>query len=108
MGSRWLRNGFIYLLILVAVVAIVYSFFSRSEGLKTLEISQVVADARTPGTIDEIIVKGNTLTIKQGGEDLYKAQKEDDTSVLNLLREEGVEVGDCASCIKVQVKSGGA
>ena len=27
MGSRWMRNSFVYLLILVAVIAIVVTFF---------------------------------------------------------------------------------
>ena len=29
MGSRWMRNTFIYLLIVVAVVAIVWSFLGK-------------------------------------------------------------------------------
>ncbi|MCH8949491.1 MAG: ATP-dependent zinc metalloprotease FtsH [Chloroflexi bacterium] len=105
MGSRWLRNGFIYLLILVAVVAIVYSFFGRSEGLETENITKVISDAKA-GTIDEIVVSGDTLTIKNEGQDLYKAQKEADTSIIELLRDEGVEVG-AVNGIDVVVKSGG-
>ena len=36
MSSRWLRNSFIYLLILVAVVAIVFSFFRNGDSSKTM------------------------------------------------------------------------
>ncbi len=32
MGSRWMRNSFVYLLILVAVIAIVVAFFRPSSG----------------------------------------------------------------------------
>ncbi|MCH7488679.1 MAG: ATP-dependent zinc metalloprotease FtsH [Chloroflexi bacterium] len=105
MGSRWLRNGFIYLLILVAVVAIVYSFFGRSEGLETENITKVISDAKA-GRIDEIVVSGDTLTIKNEGQDLYKAQKEQGTSLVELLRDEGVDVG-AANGIDVVVKGGG-
>ncbi|MCH8065679.1 MAG: ATP-dependent zinc metalloprotease FtsH [Chloroflexi bacterium] len=105
MGSRWIRNGFIYLLILVAVVAIVYSFFGRSEGLETENITKVISDAKA-GRIDEIVVSGDTLTIKNEGQDLYKAQKEQGTSLVELLRDEGVDVG-AANGIDVVVKSGG-
>ena len=35
MSSRWLRNSFIYLLILVAVVAIVVSFFRGGDSPRT-------------------------------------------------------------------------
>ena len=105
MGSRWLRNGFIYLLILVAVVAIVYSFFGRSEGLETENITKVISDAKA-GRIDEIVVSGDTLTIKNDGQDLYKAKKEPGTSLIELLRDDGVDVG-AANGIDVVVKSGG-
>ena len=46
MSSRWLRNSFIYLLILVAVVAIVFSFFRNGDSPKTMLSSEVVANAR--------------------------------------------------------------
>ena len=105
MGSRWLRNGFIYLLILVAVVAIVYSFFGRSEGLEERAISDVFTDAKT-GQLDEIIVKGDTLTIRRSGEDLYKAKKEEGANIIEMLRDEGVAVGGTDG-IAVNVKSSG-
>jgi cell division protease FtsH len=105
MNSRWLRNGFIYLLILVAVVAIVYSFFGRSKGPPTNDISQVIADAKA-GRIAEIQVSGDTLTVKpkpNSGIDEYKARKEKDSSVIDTLRSEGVQVGGAAG-VQVQVK----
>ena len=105
MGSRWLRNGFIYLLILVAVVAIVYSFFGRSEGLEERAISDVFTDAKT-GQLDEIVVKGDTLTIRRSGEDLYRAKKEEGANIIEMLRDEGVAVGG-ADGVAVNVKSSG-
>ena len=62
MGSRWLRNGFIYLLILVAVIAIVYSFFGRSSDVETKPFSQVIVDAKA-GRLDKIEVSGDTLKV---------------------------------------------
>ena len=105
MGSRWLRNGFIYLLILVAVVAIVYSFFGRSEGLEERAISDVFTDAKT-GQLDEIVVKGDTLTIRRSGEDLYRAKKEEGANIIEMLRDEGVAVGGTDG-VAVNVKSSG-
>ncbi len=46
MSSRWLRNSFIYLLILVAVIAIVFSFFRGGDSTKNKPFSDVVAAAR--------------------------------------------------------------
>ena len=62
MNSRWLRNGFIYLLILVAVVAIVYTFFGRSDSTESRDFSSVISDAKA-GDIDEIVVDGDSLKV---------------------------------------------
>jgi cell division protease FtsH len=104
-NSRWLRNGFIYLLILVAVVAIVYSFFGRSEGAESRDFSQVIADAKA-GRVDEIIVNGDSLTIKEGSEE-YKSRKEEGSSIVQILHDEGIQVGGTDG-VKVSIqKSGG-
>jgi cell division protease FtsH len=92
MGSRWLRNGFIYLLILVAVVAIVYSFFGRSEGTESKPFSTVIADAKA-GRLSEIVASGDSLTVKPKTGDEYKSRMEPDTDLTKTLRDEGVEVG---------------
>ena len=106
MGSRWLRNGFIYLLILVAVVAIVYSFFGRGEGLKEISISEAITMAKD-GSIDEIVVKGDNLTLKSNGEDLFKSKKEEGASLVELLEAQGVAVtGPDAVLINVKGSGG--
>ncbi|MDP3767176.1 MAG: AAA family ATPase, partial [Dehalococcoidia bacterium] len=104
MNSRWLRNGFIYLLILVAVVAIVYSFFGRSDGTESRNLSEVIADAKA-GRISEIVVDGDSLTVKPTSGPEYESRKEEGASVVDLLREEGVEVGG-ADGVQVEVQKG--
>jgi cell division protease FtsH len=102
MGSRWLRNGFIYLLILVAVVAIVYSFFGRSDDTPTEDLSQVITDAKE-GDIEKITVSGDSLTVNLDSGDKYKSRLEEDASITTLLRDEGVQVGG-AQGIDIEVK----
>jgi cell division protease FtsH len=98
MNSRWLRNGFIYLLILVAVVAIVYSFLGgRGDGLK----SKVITDGQNQD-IEKITVDGDNLTVELDDGDKYKSRMESDASIVEVLREEGVEVG--GSGVEVVVK----
>jgi cell division protease FtsH len=84
MNSRWLRNGFIYLLILVAVVAIVYSFFGRSSSTKSEPVSQVVADAKA-GEVKEIVVNGDSLTVKYLNGDVFNSRKEKGASITTLV-----------------------
>ena len=57
MYSRWLRNSFIYLLILVAVIAIVFAFFSSGDDHEKVPFGQIVQDAQA-NQIQKIEVDG--------------------------------------------------
>ncbi len=92
MGSRWLRNGFIYLLILVAVVAIVYSFFGRSASTKKEDISTVISDARA-GDISKIIASGSSLTVKLENGEEYKSRLPDNTSPTEMFFQNDIKIG---------------
>jgi len=60
--SRWLRNSFLYLLILVAVIAIVFAFFQGGDDHQKVGYGQVVEDAKN-GLVQEIEVNGRNLTV---------------------------------------------
>ena len=103
MSSRWLRNGFIYLLILVAVIAIVYNFFGRSEGIETKELSAVIAAAKN-GQVSKIDVDGDSLTVTMTDSQQFKSRKEEGSSVIDLLKDAGVPVGGPEG-VQVEVSS---
>jgi cell division protease FtsH len=60
--SRWLRNSFIYLLILVAVIAIVFAFFNGGGGHPSEGFGAVVSDAQQ-NKVQKIEVDGRDLTV---------------------------------------------
>ena len=60
MYSRWLRNSFIYLLILVAAIAIGFAFFSGGDDKDTIAYGEFVADAEA-GKIEKVSVDGDKL-----------------------------------------------
>jgi cell division protease FtsH len=60
--SRWLRNSFIYLLVLVAVIAIVFAFFSGGDSRPKIGWGEVLRDAEQ-NRIEKIVVDGTELTI---------------------------------------------
>ncbi|MGD9933028.1 MAG: ATP-dependent zinc metalloprotease FtsH [Dehalococcoidia bacterium] len=62
MYSRWLRNSFIYLLILVAVIAIVFAFFSGGSDKEKVAFGQVVQDTKE-GLVEKIEVDGRNLDV---------------------------------------------
>jgi cell division protease FtsH len=92
MGSRWMRNSFVYLLILVAVIAIVVAFFRPSSGSSEKhDISTVIADSQA-SKVETIEVNGDNLKVKLKDGTSYTSRKEDSESVREILQDSGVDV----------------
>jgi len=91
MGSRWMRNTFIYLLIVVAVVAIVWSFLgNKPSNSQTIDISQVVTMVRD-GEVKSISVSGDNLTvIPNDGSTTYKSRKESGSDIYQIFSDAGL------------------
>ena len=95
MYSRWIRNSFIYLLILVAVIAIVFAFFSSGPDHPKIAFGQVIQDAQA-NQIQQIEVDGRNLTVTyatkdEDGDPIVKSSKMgSNTDIETLLTENGV------------------
>jgi cell division protease FtsH len=95
MYGRWLRNSFIYLLILVAIVFIVFTLLpgggsSDVDGSPSLLIEEVRA-----GKVNEIEVDGDTVRYKlEGGDETFKFEKEKGSTVTELLTDAEIPVAD--------------
>ncbi len=96
-NNRWLRNSFVYLMIIIGVIVIFYtllpSFGARSEE----PLTTVVAMAKN-NDIREIIIDGRKLTVfprggSSAGTDRFTSRIGADTDVLGLLVESGVAIG---------------
>ena len=89
MGSRWMRNSFVYLLILVAVIAIVVAFFRPSSGTSSKEdFSSVIRDSKA-GIVQKIDVADNDLkvTVQEGdAKRTYTSRKESSASLVEVLQ----------------------
>ena len=112
MSSRWLRNSFIYLLILVAVIAIVVSFFRDGEESESLTFSEVIAAGRCAADSDcdgqkleSIEISGQTLNVRmEDDETKYKSRVGKNTDVEQTLHDEGVEIGG-AEGVEIKYKN---
>ena len=101
MGNRWMKSSFVYLLIIVAVIAIFFRFFPSAGGATEIPISEVIAMAKS-GQVETITVENDSLRIKVEGGSEFTSRKEKGSSVLELLREAGVEEG-----VEVKVRGSG-
>ena len=67
MDTRWLRNSFVYLVIMVAVLAIFFTLFSPPAKESQIGISDlyalIVRDAKS-NRVDEIVIQGNRVSAR--------------------------------------------
>ena len=104
MNSRWMRNSFIYLLIVVAVMAIFFTLFSEPlSGSSEMPVSEVVSRAKL-GQIQSIEVRGNKLTVTTNNLEVLPSRIEDNSSIFDLLLQAGVDPGTVN--IEIQGSSG--
>ena len=97
MYSRWLRNSLLWLLALVAIIAIVFAFFSGGEDHPEIAFGKVVSDAEN-NLIDTIEVDGTDLTVtyvstEAGGQaDVRRSKIGANTDIESLLVERGISI----------------
>ena len=95
--NRSLRNGVVYLLVIVGVIVIFYTLLPSFGASDDVPLTTVVAMAKN-GEIREIAVDGRKLTITPNvssrvGSDRLYSRIGTDTDVIGLLVESGVEIG---------------
>jgi len=95
MYGRWLRNSFIYLLILVAIVAIVFTVLQGGgPGKQEQSLSDFISEAKA-GNVTKVKVDGNDLEYDLEGDDIaYKTTMEQGDSVRQVLSDQGLNPGD--------------
>ncbi|HEY7068359.1 MAG TPA: ATP-dependent zinc metalloprotease FtsH [Chloroflexota bacterium] len=91
MDTKWLRNSLVYLIILVAVIALfitVSSGASEKEG-SPVPMNEVAAGVRD-GSIRKIQVTDDKLTFEKTDGKRYTARKEHNSTVSQVLKDYGV------------------
>ena len=105
MSPRLLRNGFIYLLITVAVLAIFFTLFSDSlGGSEEIPINEVISRS-IRGEVEKIEVRNDRLTVFTTSGETFASRKESGASMVDTLRESGVD--PAVSGVAVEVKGSG-
>lgn len=97
-NQQWLRNGLIYLLIVVAVVALFFQFFQQPKQPNTVPISKIAQSVQA-GQIKKIVSSGQTITAfyKEGALQEVAVKASRDTSVEETLKNLGVATDKIAA-----------
>ncbi len=99
MNQRWVRNSFVYLLILGAVVAIFYVVFRSPSSGQDVDITEIITRAQARDLV-QIQVDGNSIEAETREGARLRSLKEENVSILELLNDAGVDTGS----IPVEVK----
>ena len=98
MGSnRWLRNSFVYLLVIIGVLVIFYTLLPSFGNRNEIPLTTVVKMAEN-NEVREIIVDGRKLTViprltSRTGPDRFSSRVGENGDVLELLTQNGVQIG---------------
>jgi cell division protease FtsH len=97
MYGRWLRNSFIYLLILVAIVAIVFTLFSPGgSSSQDTTLTEFVSEAQAQN-VDRVEVNGTELKYwlkDDANEQTFKSKMEEGDTARQVLQDAGIEPKD--------------
>ncbi len=106
MNSRWMRNSFIYLLVIVAIIAIFFTLFSEPlGGSREIPINQVISLAAR-NDIQTIEVRGEKLTIVTTNAETFTSRKEEGSSIVEVLERAGIDLLSANIQIVVKGSSG--
>ena len=105
MQTKWWRSGFLYLLVLIVVGALILARVMSGAGPTPLTLPEFIDKAKQ-GQIDTILQNGDTLEGVSGNVTKYTAAFIGDTDALyNYLEKEGVDLG--TGGINIDVKPAG-
>jgi cell division protease FtsH len=107
-GSGLFRNGLVYLLIIVAIAALIFSVFSGPRQTPDVDITQVATDIKN-NEVESISVQGDDLTIEYSdpGVESRTSRKESDTTIIQALENLGVTAADLKG-VEIEIKPPGA
>ena len=96
-NNRWLRNSFVYIMIIIGVIVIFYTLLPGLGGNDDVPFSTVIAMAQN-NEIREIDVDGDKLTVyprttSVRGSDSFQSRKEKGSVLTELLINSGAQVG---------------
>ena len=107
MNPKLFRNSFVYLVVFVSIVAVLFSFLQSPVGDNTRSLGWMIDEAKA-GNVFEVEVNGDKLKVSTIDQRQFTVLKEPNTSVVSLLVESGVSVGEGQGKVDVKPAGGSA
>ena len=107
MNPKLFRNSFVYLVVFVAIVDVLFSYLQSPVGDNTRSLGWMIDEAKA-GNVFEVEVNGDKLKVSTIDQRQFTVLKEPNTSVVSLLVESGVSVGEGQGKVDVKPAGGSA
>ena len=104
MSARWMRNSFVYLLIVVALIAVLFTLF-QVPGSSEVPVSRVISMVAS-GDVDLIEISGDKLTVLTNAGETLTSRKEQGSSFVEQLSNSGVDIATSRLELVVKGTSG--
>ncbi len=106
MSGKSIGNAFIYLIIIVAVFAILLNLLSSGSTTERVGLTDVMVMAKS-GQVSKIVVDGDKLIVtpREASAPTVTAIKEEGTSVFDLLAAEGIQPSTSGFTVEVKKSS---
>ena len=104
MSARWMRNSFVYLLIVVALIAVLFTLF-QVPGSSEVPVSRVISMVAS-GDVDVIEISGDKLTVFTNAGETLTSRKEQGSSFVEQLSNSGVDIATSRLELVVKGTSG--
>ena len=106
MNPRIFRNSFIWLMVAVALVAILFTLLQSSGGSNDKSLGWLIDQSRA-GNIASIEVSGESLDVITVDQRPFTVNKEPDVSVFEILSGSGVEIGEGLGKVDIKPRGSG-
>ncbi len=89
--NRWLKNSFVYLIILVAGLALFFNYFNSPGNASSMDVFTVIREAQA-GRVTRIEPQqgSNDITVTLTDGKVFRSRLESGTSITNLLIQSGL------------------
>ncbi|MDA1097119.1 MAG: AAA family ATPase, partial [Chloroflexi bacterium] len=105
MNPKIFRNSFVYLLLFVAVVAILFTLLQSPSGEGPKSLGWLIEQARA-GAISKVAVSGDTLSVTTLDARTFTVNKEPGTSIVSIFADAGVVVGEGSGKVDIEPRGG--
>ncbi len=105
MNSRWVRNGFVYALILIAVAALLFNFYFPSTKHTEIPLNGLAARIKA-GEVKKVIVQADDLTISMRSGPELVSRKESRIGLVESLKNLGVTQDELKG-VEIEVQNPG-